>query len=142
VGRILVIIGLVAAFALIAGSTSAQADPTGNETCGGHAWPNSHQYVDNDQWLMDMQWACGTDKIFSMEIQHTLNGGNTVFDILEVSHRSPSGCNIQCNDFWYLDGLCPVTGSYRARTNWSGGSLVTAWVGAGIICTQNKQQFP
>src|SRR5256885_7461709 len=75
---------LFAAMAAFGGHTSvAHADPRGNETCGGMltngTWlynPNTHTWTDGNP-PVTINFACGDGKVFTWEVQHTTNGGQT-----------------------------------------------------------------
>lgn len=136
--RILLVVFVLAMLAAVGGQ--AQADPSGNETCGGQALQNRWDYNTDfsGEWTMFINWNCGTDKTFTWEFQKTTNGGANAWDYLgEFGFRSPAGCNTGCGAWFHYPAPCVRTGSYRARVNWNGASQTSAWVGAGVVCDGN-----
>jgi len=141
--RIISIIAFVSLFAAMAAfgghMSAAHADPTGNETCGGlvTADPTPDWSSTTNTWFFDVLWNCGTGKTFTMEVQHTTNGGATYSDWgTEHGHSSPAGCNNGCGPLLITwSGTCAVTGSYRYVTNNNSGvSDRSDWRGAGLVC--------
>jgi hypothetical protein len=121
----------------LAGGTAqrAAADPTGNETCGGHVSLISWNF-DLIQWDVHATHFCGDGKTFSWEIQQTTDGGNHWYDYTgDHGFRSGAGCNNGCSA-WHYDTVthCTTLGSYRVHFWWSGGDYATKAVGAGMVC--------
>jgi len=148
--RIIALIAAIAALAFCASVTTAHADPTGNESCGGSAVGTEFNYG----WLVPGMWnavvfyKCGEGKTFTWEIQHTTNGGATVGDWWgagnELGYRAQAGCNNGCSVSLGTTGSqqCASTGSYRLRVNVSGGQhWLSNWYGAGQVCGHNRIVF-
>lgn len=128
--------------ATFVGTGKAQADPTGNETCGGSQTSNDDWAYNNfipNKWAADNYYRCGDGKTFTWEIQHTTNGGATFGDWFgsgnEIGFRSGPGCSNGCTDTQSNAGSCAYTGSYRIVVNInSGPSWTGVWSGAGYVC--------
>lgn len=134
--RLFVIASMLATFALLSSAGVANADPTGSETCHGVVGISNPGHVSSqDVWLLPAVWFCNAGQTFSVEIQHTTNGGSSWVDWGREHTKTSGDCNAHyCQETLQWNGTCLNTGSYRAVVYWRGNVDRTSWKGAGQVC--------
>lgn len=138
--RLALVITLACALFAIAGTSSASADPSGNETCGGDFVFDWWQYQPGiTTWKFRGAYFCGDNKTITWEIQHTTDGGMHWADWPdEFGFRSGPGCNDfnGCTKTFTLFSWNPncSSGSYRVHVWGSDWDKPSSMQGAGKVC--------